>query len=154
MSNFNSGKERKPNKKIIKPKKSKYVTPYEGAWGETEVLLCWKTFSATERVSLMKHFFNCGLINLYFKVPMIHENLQMPLYRSALQNVVLSHPCHYTKHVHVPIATANINTYFQDNGLPGSSAGWQVLTFWSRNYFLKFSTPVYKVWIIQEPNKL
>ena len=28
------------------------------------------------------------------------------------------------------------------------------LTFWSRNYFLKFSTPVYKVWIIQEPNKL
>jgi len=28
------------------------------------------------------------------------------------------------------------------------------LTFWSRNYFLKFSTSVYKVWIIQEPNKL
>ena len=28
------------------------------------------------------------------------------------------------------------------------------LTFWSRNYFLKFSTPVYKVWIIQGPNKL
>jgi hypothetical protein len=31
---------------------------------------------------------------------------------------------------------------------------FRILTFWSRNYFLKFSTPVYKVWITQEPNKL
>ena len=30
------------------------------------------------------------------------------------------------------------------------------LTFWRRNYyfFLNFSTPVYKMWIIQEPNTL
>ena len=28
------------------------------------------------------------------------------------------------------------------------------LTFWRRNYFVNFSTPVYKMWIIQEPNKL
>ena len=30
----------------------------------------------------------------------------------------------------------------------------QYLTFWSRNYFFNFSTPVYKMWITQEPNKL
>ena len=29
-----------------------------------------------------------------------------------------------------------------------------LLTFWRRNYFLNFSTPVYKMWIIQEPNTL
>jgi len=28
------------------------------------------------------------------------------------------------------------------------------LTFWRRNYFLNFSTPVYKMWIIQKPNTL
>jgi len=28
------------------------------------------------------------------------------------------------------------------------------LTFWRRNYFLNFSTPVYKMRIIQEPNTL
>jgi len=28
------------------------------------------------------------------------------------------------------------------------------LTFWGRNYFFNFSTPVYKMWIIQEPNML
>ena len=28
------------------------------------------------------------------------------------------------------------------------------LTFWRQNYFLNFSTPVYKMWIIQEPNTL
>jgi len=28
------------------------------------------------------------------------------------------------------------------------------LTLWSRNYFFNLSTPVYKMWIIQEPNKL
>ena len=28
------------------------------------------------------------------------------------------------------------------------------LTFWRRNYFFYFSTPVYKMWIIQEPNML
>ena len=28
------------------------------------------------------------------------------------------------------------------------------LTFWRRNYFLNFSTPVYKMWITQEPNNL
>ena len=28
------------------------------------------------------------------------------------------------------------------------------LTLWRRNYFFNFSTPVYKMWIIQEPNKL
>ena len=26
--------------------------------------------------------------------------------------------------------------------------------FWRQNYFFNFSTPVYKMWIIQEPNKL
>ena len=33
---------------------------------------------------------------------------------------------------------------------------WKVagLTFWHRNYFLNFSTPVYKMWIKQEPNTL
>ena len=36
-----------------------------------------------------------------------------------------------------------------------STPSYQIsLTFWSRNYFLKFSTPVYKVRIKQEPNKL
>ena len=30
----------------------------------------------------------------------------------------------------------------------------QNLTFCRRNYFFNFSTPVYKMWIIQEPNKL
>jgi len=30
-----------------------------------------------------------------------------------------------------------------------------VLTFWRRNYFFfNFSTPVYEMWIIQEPNML
>jgi len=29
-----------------------------------------------------------------------------------------------------------------------------MLTFWRRNYFLNFSTPVYKMWIIKEPNML
>jgi hypothetical protein len=28
------------------------------------------------------------------------------------------------------------------------------LTFWRRNYFSNFSTPVYKMWIIQETNTL
>ena len=28
------------------------------------------------------------------------------------------------------------------------------LTFWLRNYFFNFSTPVYKIWITQEPNTL
>ena len=28
------------------------------------------------------------------------------------------------------------------------------LTFWYLNYFLNFSTPVYKMWIIREPNTL
>jgi len=28
------------------------------------------------------------------------------------------------------------------------------LTFWRRNYFLNFSSPVYKMWIIEEQNKL
>ena len=31
---------------------------------------------------------------------------------------------------------------------------WRLLTFWRRNYFFNFSTPVYKMWIIQEPNTL
>ena len=29
-----------------------------------------------------------------------------------------------------------------------------ILTFWSRNYFLILAQPVYKMWVIQEPNKL
>jgi len=29
-----------------------------------------------------------------------------------------------------------------------------LLTFWRRNYFFNFSTPVYKMWIIQQPNTL
>jgi len=29
-----------------------------------------------------------------------------------------------------------------------------ILTFWRRNYFFNFSTPVYKMWIIQEPDTL
>jgi len=28
------------------------------------------------------------------------------------------------------------------------------LTFWRRNYFLILAPPVYKMWIIQEPNML
>jgi len=28
------------------------------------------------------------------------------------------------------------------------------LTFWHWNYFFNFSTPVYKMWIVQEPNML
>ena len=28
------------------------------------------------------------------------------------------------------------------------------LTFWTRNYFFSFSTPVYKIRIIQEPNTI
>jgi len=28
------------------------------------------------------------------------------------------------------------------------------LTFWRRNYFFNFSTPVYKMWIILESNML
>ena len=31
---------------------------------------------------------------------------------------------------------------------------FSLLTFWRRNYFINFSTPVYKMWIIQESNKL
>jgi len=31
---------------------------------------------------------------------------------------------------------------------------FRTLTFWHRNYFFNFSTPVYKMWIIQEPNTL
>ena len=29
-----------------------------------------------------------------------------------------------------------------------------ILSFWHRNYFFNFSTPVYTMWIIQEPNTL
>jgi len=32
--------------------------------------------------------------------------------------------------------------------------GTEVFTLWRRNYFLNFCTPVYKMWKIQEPNKL
>jgi len=32
--------------------------------------------------------------------------------------------------------------------------GRLILTLWRRNYFFNFSTPVYKMCIIQEPNKL
>ena len=32
--------------------------------------------------------------------------------------------------------------------------GTMSLTFWHRNYFLILAHPVYKMWIIQEPNKL
>jgi hypothetical protein len=34
--------------------------------------------------------------------------------------------CHNTQLVHVPVGTANMNAYFQDAGLPGCCAGWQV----------------------------
>jgi hypothetical protein len=30
-----------------------------------------------------------------------------------------------TKHVRVPVGTANINAYFQDTDLPGCLPGWQ-----------------------------
>ena len=31
---------------------------------------------------------------------------------------------------------------------------WHSLAFWRRNYFFNFCTPVYKMLIMQEPNKL
>ena len=34
------------------------------------------------------------------------------------------------------------------------SAFVAILTFWRRSYFLNFSTPLYKLWIKQEPNML
>jgi hypothetical protein len=34
------------------------------------------------------------------------------------------------------------------------SLGVKGLTFWRRNYFLILAHPVYKMWIIQEPNML
>ena len=35
------------------------------------------------------------------------------------------------------------------------SVGWRALNFWRRNdFFLSLAHPVYKMWIIQEPNKL
>jgi hypothetical protein len=40
VSNFNSGKEGKQNKKIIKQKKSEQTKPHGSVWGETEVLFC------------------------------------------------------------------------------------------------------------------
>jgi hypothetical protein len=35
-------------------------------------------------------------------------------------------PVSRTKHVHIPLGTASINTYVQDNGLPGCFTAWQV----------------------------
>jgi len=35
---------------------------------------------------------------------------------------------HNTKHVHVPLGTANIYAQLQDTGLQGCHAGWQVLS--------------------------
>ena len=41
---------------------------------------------------------------------------------------MLTYYCHNTKHVRIPLGTANSTAYFQDTGLPGCSAGWQVLS--------------------------
>jgi len=35
---------------------------------------------------------------------------------------MLTYCCHNTKHVSIPLGTANINAYFQDTGLPGCFA--------------------------------
>ena len=35
-----------------------------------------------------------------------------------------------------------------------SKSLWTLLTFWRRNFFLILAHPVYKMWIIQEPNTL
>jgi len=40
-------------------------------------------------------------------------------YISAFQTVFLLYHCHNTKHVRVPVGTANINANFQDIGVPG-----------------------------------
>ena len=50
--------------------------------------------------------------------------------------------------------------YVSSHGIPSTHVFvWPIsltkthqLTFWCRNYFFNFSTPVYKMWIIQEQN--
>jgi len=49
-----------------------------------------------------------------------------------------------TKHVRLPLGTADINAYFQDTGPPGCFAGWQVLSLQTcksamQLTFMKFS---------------
>ena len=34
------------------------------------------------------------------------------------------------------------------------SSNWSLLTLWRRNFLLNFSTPVFKMWIIQKPKKV
>ena len=54
-----------------------------------------------------------------------NDNDNLRLYSSAFQNLFLTYHYHNTKHVRVPLGTANINAYFQDTGLPGCFTGWQ-----------------------------
>ena len=52
-----------------------------------------------------------------------------------------------TKHVRIMKQTA-----FWRERKRRVSTSQKTLTFWRRNYIFNFNTPVYKMWIIQEPN--
>jgi hypothetical protein len=49
---------------------------------------------------------------------MLHGNWSHTLH-VFFQNVFLVYHRHYTKHVRVPVGTANINANFHDIGVPG-----------------------------------
>ena len=65
---------------------------------------------------------------------------------------------------YVPVGQAHVKTQYNIHMVDYIRTGtWSAavitappsaLTFWRRNFFLSFSTPVYKMWIIQEPNML
>jgi hypothetical protein len=58
---------------------------------------------------------------------------------------------------HVKMKSAKRNCRIQEQPIHQFSLWLRaaiMLTFWHRNHFFNFSTPVYKMWIIQEPNKL
>ena len=79
-----------------------------------------------------------------------------------VSNVITFETCWTIKKCHkVTLSWFNLFNYQNDRLAVGTAVcslcmmnGLTSLTFRHRNYFFNFSTPVYKMWIIQEPNML
>ena len=89
----------------------------------------------------------------------LHSRVQK--YQNLGRN--LRPPWRRTQPVHRPDSLTDITAVmFMDQNDNNYTSGvprigfvlCSLLTFWRRNYFLLLAHPVYKMWIIQEPNKL
>jgi len=55
--------------------------------------------------------------------------VQWVVLASTYRTFSLAYHCHNANHVLLLLGTGNIKAYFQDTGLPGCFAGWQVYPY-------------------------